>query len=1314
MNQPLERLEAMTPLQKAVLALKQTQARVAALESRAREPIALVGMGCRLPGEVDSPASFWRLLCEGRDAVTRVSPSRWPPAITDVSVGERHIDIGQGGFLEDIAYFDHRFFGMTEKESAGTDPQQRLLLEVTWEALEDAGLIPERLRGKGCGVFLGIAASEYGINLACRSEHAGPWIGPGTALCIAANRISYQFDWRGPSLALDTACSSSLLALHLACRSLRDGECDLAVVGGTNLLLTPFGSQNLAHAGFFSPSGKIRAFDEHADGYVRSDGIVVVVLKRATDVRPGTDRPYALILGTAVNQDGRSNGLTAPNRKGQEDLLRAACQAAGVNPADVDYVETQGTGTPIGDSLEAAALGAVYGEGRPADAPLRIGSVKTNIGHTETASGVTSLIKVALALEHRTLPPSLHFRRPNPAIPFSDLKLQVQTQLNPWPRRERLPLAGISAFGFGGTNVHALLQGVDQGEVDSAADDAEYPSLLLLSARSESALKELALRFQPLLSDPSLSWRDLCYSAAVHRQHHEWRLVLKAEDALSALNRLGGYLNGDLDPRVGVGCCNPDHPPRLAFNLGGNKDTSDSLRSFIASGKVFSDALADIEMKLDQLWRLGASAEVSSLVPANDTRMRLLASYRALTIGWRRLGVRPQWVGGAGVGALAAAVEAGVLDWDRAVQTLASGAEEWTLAAGTKPEVTLVLQGKVWDGRSATCISMTAPDPVPDGDMTALAGYAPRGIFDIDQLQLISAAVKDPAESWKVDKECPLIRLLADFHVLGCSIDWSKIMHGRFTRLPTYPWQRRPFWMEGAVPGDHPPPPQTVGELIAQEAKRTEGVVVTPELGPRPDLYTPYEEPATPLELSIAQAWSEVLGLSPIGRHDPFLEMGGDSLRAMMLLNRLQQAMQQTLVPALMLKAQTVAKQAESLRREYPNEVLRLCPDEPGVEWLEMQPLSEGSVKVDEALVRGIRSLIESRIQAEAATPPPEKNPPVCFVLSPPRSGSTLLRVMLAGHEGLFVPPELDLLTIDTLDQWEKYGEIRNSWRNGLVEAFRNAFGWSLDQARSELGRWISENRRSQEIYGLLQQGIGDRLLVDKTPDYSASLTILRKAEQWFRNARYIHLVRHPCDTILSYQEYKLHLAIERTHPMVAGLLPAQIGELTWLMSHDNILRFLAEVPLERCCRIYFESLVAHPRQEMERVARFLGISFCEEMINPYRNQHMKMLEGADGSGLSQGDQKFQHQHRKIDPSVAGRWKTHAPGLTLGELTRDTALRLGYEDLPAPTTLREVVGDTQESRRATDLLERLDELSDAEVESLLRREIGLAELSDGH
>jgi len=1306
MSESKHHLDGMTPLQKAVLALKRTQERLDALERRAAEPIAVVGLGCRFPGDADSPDAFWRLLCEGRDAVTEISPRRWPASINRVEVGERQVDIGRGGFLTGIDRFDYRFFGMTQQEADQTDPQHRILLEVTWEALEDAGLVPERLRGGNCGVFLGIASTDYGINLARDVHRDGPWLGSGTALCIAANRLSYQFDWRGPSLALDTACSSSLLAAHLACRSLRDGECDLAVVAGSNLLLSPFGSRNLARSGFFSASGRIRAFDRDADGYVRSDGVGVVVLKRQSDVRPGSELPYTLIRGTAVNQDGQSNGLTAPNRKRQEELLSAACNVAKLQPEDVDYVETQGTGTTMGDSLEASALGAVYGGGRAPDDPLVIGSVKTNIGHTEAASGVASLIKLALALRHRTLPPSIHFRHANPAIPLADWRLKVQTELSPWPRRAALPRAGVSAFGFGGTNVHALLEGIDN-ESGAGESVATSPGLLLLSARSETALAELAERYRVALEQGAGAWGDLCYSAAVHRQHHEWRLALAATDAVQGATRLAAYLNGERQRWAQVGRSNPDQSPRLALFFGGDSQGSggsaDAMRSW---GPVFASAVEEGERQLSDA--IGAAP--GALDAAAAERVRLLVRYRAGALAWRQLGIQPRCVGGAGVGAFAAAVEAGVLEFGRAARVLADRAVQLTLTDGGRPSTTLVIDGDQWLGQQPVTLSVLAEEGAPT--RRKLEQICPQGVIDLDDACVHSAGRNDRPAA--VSAAGASAQILSELYTLGVRLDWSQLMQGRFVRLPTYPWQRESCWVEGGALGDLAGDDQADSnetEPVPGGEHPQDGDVLA--IRPRPDLYTPFEEPGTPLEQALSQAWSEVLRVAPVGLHDNYLELGGDSLQGMMLLNRLQDILNQTVDTALMLQSMTVAELAVNLRREYPNDVLRIFPDEPGVEAVEPGG-AEQPRAVDRDVAARARELLEARMPADAGSVSGEPGPPAGFVLAPSHSGAALLRTMLAGNTGLFVPGELDLLGIDTLDQWQQYGELAGRWRAGLLAALTGAFGWGPEQAEAELERWIRAAKPSRDLYAQLQQAVGDRLLVGAMPGYGVGFSALTKAECGFRDARYIHLVRHPCDSILASLDDVSGASLFPERGAALGLKAAQVAELGWLLGHENILRFVEQVPAERVHRVRFESLVERPQQEMERLAAFLGVDYQAAMARPYAE-----AEGGPSATATAGDRAVDKErvpppHRGIDPAQAGRWRREAPEMALGEPARELAARLGYGDLPI--LLADLVGGERasaESRRAEELLDRLDDLSDEEVELLLQQQMAAREDEGG-
>ena len=410
------------------------------------EPIAIIGIGCRFPGS-NSPEQFWQSLRDGVDAITEVPADRFEVnrVYDSDPVVPGKINTRWGGFVDQVDQFDPQFFGISPREAARMDPQQRLLLEVAWEALEDAGQVGEKLAGSQTGVFVGISNNDYGRTQFSDLSRIDAYAGTGNALSIAANRISYSFDFRGPSIAIDTACSSSLVAVHLACSSLRNGESTLAVAGGVNLILSPAITMNFTKAGVMALDGRCKTFDAGANGYVRSEGAGLVVLKALSRALADGDPIYAVIRGSAVNQDGRSNGLMAPNPLAQEAVLREAYRKAGVSPGDVQYVEAHGTGTLLGDPIEARALGRVLAEGRVAGQLCAIGSVKTNIGHCEAAAGVAGLIKVALALKHAEIPGNLHFQEPNPHIPFDELPLRVQTKLSPWPSRE-WPAAGGSQF----------------------------------------------------------------------------------------------------------------------------------------------------------------------------------------------------------------------------------------------------------------------------------------------------------------------------------------------------------------------------------------------------------------------------------------------------------------------------------------------------------------------------------------------------------------------------------------------------------------------------------------------------------------------------------------------------------------------------------------------------------------------------------------------------------------------------------------------------------------------------------------------------
>jgi len=529
------------------------------------DPVAIIGIGCRFPGASNTQA-FWQLLINGVDATSEVPPARWDVRsyYHQGNAVPGKTSTRRGGFINQIEQFDPYFFGISPGEARGMDPQQRLLMEVAYEALEDAGQTKEKLSRSLTGVFVGISVNEYSSIFLNDPREIDGHAGTGNALSVAANRISYFFDLRGPSIAIDSACSSSLVAIHLACQSLRKGESHLAIAGGCNLMLTPTGFIAFSRTGLLAPDGRCKPFDERANGYARGEGAGIVVLKPLSQALHDGDLIYAVIRGSAVNQDGRTNGLMAPGSESQESVLRAAYDNAGVSPGQVQYIEAHGTGTLLGDQIEAKALGAVLGKDRTAG-PCMIGSVKSNIGHLESSAGIAGVIKVALALRNKLLPPSIHCINPNPLIPFQEWNLLVQRQLTSWPRSNDLLLAGVSSFGFGGTNAHIVLEEAPRIVGDGADSDApESYYLLPLSARTPEALRALAIawhtfftaQISELQNEPELG--DICYTASVRRNHFEHRLAIvgtsiehfamQLESYVRDRAPQGNFFTGKVDP----------------------------------------------------------------------------------------------------------------------------------------------------------------------------------------------------------------------------------------------------------------------------------------------------------------------------------------------------------------------------------------------------------------------------------------------------------------------------------------------------------------------------------------------------------------------------------------------------------------------------------------------------------------------------------------------------------------------------------------------------------------------------------------------
>jgi acyl-CoA synthetase (AMP-forming)/AMP-acid ligase II/3-oxoacyl-(acyl-carrier-protein) synthase len=511
----------------------------------ADEPIAIVGFGCRFPGGASGADGLWRVLAEGIDAVREIPAERWDAGRyydPDPEAAGKMVT-REGAFLDGIDLFDNAFFAISAPEAEALDPQQRLLLEVAWEALEHAGQDADRLQGSATGVFVGICGSDYAGKEARSGDlgRIGAYSLTGNAASTAAGRLSYVFGFEGPSVALDTACSSSLVALHLAAQSLRSGESTLALAGGVNLILTPEVHVGFSRLHAMARDGRCKTFDQAADGYGRGEGCGIVVLKRLSDAAAAGDRILALVRGSAVNQDGATNGLTAPSGEAQQRVIRQALERAAVAPAAVRYVEAHGTGTPLGDPQEARALAAVYGRDRAAGEPLLVGSIKTNVGHTEAAAGVAGLLKVVLALTREEIPPSLHFETPSPHIPWPEIPVEVPVAAIPWPRGVRPRLAGVSSFGFSGTNAHTLIEEApDDARREPREGEERRVYLLPVSARSREALAGLLAAYRPLLEAEATGLYDLCFTAAVRRTHHPYRAALvgvSREELLAQLDQ---------------------------------------------------------------------------------------------------------------------------------------------------------------------------------------------------------------------------------------------------------------------------------------------------------------------------------------------------------------------------------------------------------------------------------------------------------------------------------------------------------------------------------------------------------------------------------------------------------------------------------------------------------------------------------------------------------------------------------------------------------------------------------------------------------
>ncbi|MER5948445.1 beta-ketoacyl synthase N-terminal-like domain-containing protein [Streptomyces sp. NPDC001904] len=809
---------------------------------RHREPVAIVGMGCRFPGGSSTPEAFWEFLSTGADGVVDVPAERWDiDELYDPEPGKPgKVYLREGGFLrEDIRGFDAHFFGISPVEAAEMDPQQRLLLEVVWEALERAGIPADRLKGTRTGVFMGVIGSEY-AGLPRAEQFGNPYTLTGSMSAIMSGRVSYVLGTQGPSLSVDTACSSSLVSVHLACESLRRGESDTALAGGVNLLLSSGGFASLCDLGALSKDGRCKSFDASGDGYGRGEGCGVVVLKRLSDAQRDGDPVLAVIKASGVNQDGPGSGLTVPNGSAQRDLIRRTLAEAEAVPADIGYVEAHGTGTALGDPIEFQALKDVFAGDASRTSPLRIGSVKSNIGHLEAAAGVAGLIKLVLCLQHGRIPPNLHLNTVNPKIRLADIPATVPLTCQEWEQGPGARVGAISSYGFSGTNAHAVVAEAPRPEPSGTGPDDRPLHVLALSARSKGALRDLAESYLTFLDGDGLpSLGDLCHTANTGRTHFAHRLAVAAGDHEELRRTLGERIPLPADaPRSGAA-------PRVVFAFSGRWDDR-LVRELYATQPAFRAALQACDEAVRGRGGKGITDGLAGPAPTEpgaDPRDRAVAAFcmaYAMDRMWASWGVRPQAVVGRGGAEYAAACAAGVMDLDTATAHLLPGKASAPVDRGGLHRATARVfsgaTGGAVDRRELLDPAHWAGLALPRAEASEPFEHVVRRLAaDYDHCVTTDLPADDPrpgaataagaherATTGETAAWPHIARTLGTLYEAGVSVDWAGFDSGRSRRkvlLPTYPFQRKQFWTREAPPATalpQPAPPRDAleGQLI--------------------------------------------------------------------------------------------------------------------------------------------------------------------------------------------------------------------------------------------------------------------------------------------------------------------------------------------------------------------------------------------------------------------------------------------------------------------------------------------------------------------
>jgi acyl transferase domain-containing protein/surfactin synthase thioesterase subunit len=860
------------------------------------EPIAIIGMGCRFPGHANSPEAFWDLLANGVDAIVETPADRWSGAAFFDRDAARpgHMWTRWGGFVDDIMEFDAAFFGITPREAARMDPQQRLFLETTWQALQDAGIVPEVLAGSKTAVYAGVSGHDYGILQLNHSNRCliGGHTMSGVTNCIVANRVSYLLDLRGPSMVVDTACSSSLVAIHLACRSLRTNEATLAIAGGVGALLNPEPTIAFSQGTFLSPDGRCKAFDRSANGYVRGDGSGTVILKPLSRAVADGDHIYALIRGTATNQDGRTNGMTVPSQEAQEQVILDACHDGGVSPGEIQYVEAHGTGTGVGDPIEAAALAKVLRVGRNGGKPCIVGAVKTNIGHLESAAGIAGLMKTAMVLERGEIPSNLHFEAVNPAVNLSEAPLQFATEFQQWPA-DGTKLASVNSFGFGGANAHVVLERppavMDGSGRSNGADERDRLSLFCLSAKTPQALSAYASGYANFLANSACTLKDIAASQAITRSHFDHRLAISARTVDQLRDALLEYAAGTPPPalRMGVKDAAVSTTPIVFVFSGQGPQWWGMGRELLKKNRVFAETVERVHTELtkhadwslmEELTKDEASSRIGETSIAQPALFAVQVGLAAL---WKHWGYMPGAVIGHSIGEVAAAYVSGALSFEQTVQVIfhrsrvqqkASGKGKM-LAVGLAPEE---IERRIEVYRGRICVAaINGPDSVTlAGDVDAIEeverGLASEKIF-CRMLQVnvaFHSHQMDPLEH-ELKHALRDLKPLAPVIPMYSTVTGQTVMPGELDA--TYWWRnvREPVCFAPTVRrliadghqiflelGPHPIHSTGLSEMLAQARK--EGLVASSLVRQQPDVETLMGSVATLYTHGLSPRWDAV------------------------------------------------------------------------------------------------------------------------------------------------------------------------------------------------------------------------------------------------------------------------------------------------------------------------------------------------------------------------------------------------------------------------------------------------------------------------